>query len=518
MHNLKVLFKNNFNILLGRLSGKKKRKSTAAATALLVLGCIGIFALYTLQAYSMFNGLGKLHLEKVCVFHAILTTLAVIVIIGIMRTSANQKSNDSDFLLSLPIKKSEIIFSKTINKYLFDLFFSFVLFMPYLILYLIFAGFNTSLFVLGTIFVFLLPLLSVGISYICDFVVSRLFNKFRLGGLFKSFAIIFVFSLVMILMLLKTFTYGQANFASLDAYFADRPISNFVLSYLFSPNILNISVVLLCLLLPFVLGIVLYSLNFGKTFAAYSSNNKNLKFNSGKSSLKNLYRKELYNYANTPAYIINTIIGAIMVLVVSIYLCTLGIDGINRYLGTNFDPTLIAGLISVLLCALTATAPISASSISLEGKNIWLLKSSPINEKELLLSKILVHISILQPCIFLAFALLTGFLKLTFLQAIIILILPTLSNLILSVVGLFFNLWLPVLEFDNETKVVKQSLSVLLTMMFGILLALIPFGLYMLSNLSIATIFAITCAIYLAILITFSALLFTIGIKMFRKL
>ena len=146
MNNLGILLKNNFNILIGQIAGKKKRKSTQVATSLLILGAIGIVVLYTLQAFSMFNGLSKLSLEKVCLFHAILTTLVVICIIGIMRTSANAKTNDADFLLSLPINRRDIIISKTINKYIFDFFFAFTLFVPFLVLYQIFAGFDAKVF------------------------------------------------------------------------------------------------------------------------------------------------------------------------------------------------------------------------------------------------------------------------------------------------------------------------------------------------------------------------------------
>ena len=59
MNNLKILLKNNFLMLLGRLQGKKKRVSTNIAITLLVLGIIGILALYTLQAWSMYDALGK---------------------------------------------------------------------------------------------------------------------------------------------------------------------------------------------------------------------------------------------------------------------------------------------------------------------------------------------------------------------------------------------------------------------------------------------------------------------------
>ena len=120
MYNLRILLKNNYNLLIGRLFGKKQNVSSISATLFLVLGVLALLAMYTLQAYGMYRDLSIVHLEKVCLFHAILTSLSVIVVIGIMRYSATPKNDDTDFLLSLPIKKRDIILSKTLNKYLFD--------------------------------------------------------------------------------------------------------------------------------------------------------------------------------------------------------------------------------------------------------------------------------------------------------------------------------------------------------------------------------------------------------------
>lgn len=518
MNNLKILFKNNFNILLGTLQGKKQRKSTIVATLFLILGAIGIFALYTLQAYSMFNGLGKMHLETVCMFHAVLTTLTVLVIIGIMRTTASSRASDADFLLSLPIKKSEIIISKTVNRYLYDFCFAFLLFVPYLVLYQVFAGFSAKVFFLGLAFLFLIPFVSVSISYLFDFVISRLFNRMRLGGLFKSFVLVFVFVLIMVLMLFKTFTYGTADFANLDAYFADRPVSNLVLQFMFSPNLVNILVVVLVPVLSFVLAVSLYAFDFGKTFASYSSSKTDLKFSSGNNTLSMLYKKELYSYATTPAYIINTIIGPIMILAFGIFLSTMGYDGVCNYLGTDLDKNVLAGLFAILFSVMCATAPISACSISLEGKNMWILKSSPINEKQLFLSKMLVHFSIVEPCILLSSNVLSIFMGFDFLQFAMVFVCPTLLNLIVCTLGILLNLLFPKFDFDNPTKVVKQSLPVLLCMVFGILLSAVGFGLFKLfPSLSIGVIFAILTAIYLLIVAVLLIVVFTKGVKMFRN-
>ena len=56
----------------------------------------------------------------------------------------------------------------------------------------------------------------------------------------------------------------------------------------------------------------------------------------------------------------------------------------------------------------------------------------------------------------------------------------------------------PYSYFEDEVKVIKQSMSVLLSMVFGIIIAIIPFGIYKLfSTLSINAIFAISAGIYL---------------------
>ncbi|MDY2696536.1 MAG: hypothetical protein SOV27_05190, partial [Eubacteriales bacterium] len=78
MYNLRILLKNNYNLLIGRLFGKKQNVSSISATLFLVLGVLALLAMYTLQAYGMYRDLSIMHLEKVCLFHAILTSLSVI--------------------------------------------------------------------------------------------------------------------------------------------------------------------------------------------------------------------------------------------------------------------------------------------------------------------------------------------------------------------------------------------------------------------------------------------------------
>lgn len=295
MNNLKILLKNNFNLLLGRLQGKRKRKSTGVAIALLILGMVGIFALYSLQAWSMFVGLGKMGLGKLCVFHGIITTLTVLIVIGIMRVTGKTKGNDADFLLSLPIKKRDIIISKMMNKYLFDLFFSVVLMLPYIVLFEITAPtFSAMVLIFGLITVLFLPLLSVGVSQIMEFFVVRLFNKAKIGNILKSIIPTIIYIALMVLLLIKTNNYGSVQFDSMEAYFADRPIANQILQFIFDQKILSILVFVALTLIPITIGTILQICIYGKNFGVYTNKQTTIALKKEQKPFRHLLKKRNY--------------------------------------------------------------------------------------------------------------------------------------------------------------------------------------------------------------------------------
>lgn len=518
MNNLKILIKNNFNILAGTLQGKKKRASSIVATTFIILGALGILALCFFQAYSMFIGFAPIGLIDLCMFHAIIITIAVLVIMGVMRVSTNTKANDIDFLLALPIKKSTIVLSKLINKYLFDLFFVFLFFVPYWIFYLVYE-FSISILITSIVMTFSFPLLSVGISNIVDFVIVRLFNKFKLASLYKSFFSILLYMIIFGLMLLKTFSYSFVTADSLQSYFSDRPISNAILQFLVSTNWLNVLIVLSITILPFVLGIILYIYNLGKTFLAYQSNKTTLKFGNGKSEFGILLKKEIFTYASTPAYILNTIIGPILILALGILFVMIDPDVLQLYFGMDTSNQYFVPLVAIIFCAINSLGTISSSSISLEGKNFWILKSTPVNQKQLLLAKSLLHMIIVLPTTLISSIIISIFLRLSLINCLIIFVLPTLFIAIMAFGGVLINLFLPKFDWEEEVAVVKQSMAVLVSMIAGIIVALIPLGLYLLfDNLLILHLFLITSGIYLIILIGIIMMLFTKGTNLLSKL
>ncbi|MBE5758349.1 MAG: hypothetical protein E7345_05470 [Clostridiales bacterium] len=518
MSNLKILIKNNIDMLLSAFQGKKKRKSTSTAVALLVLIGIGLIALYSLQTWSMFNGLGNIGLQKLVLFHGIITTLTVMIVLGVMRVTGEQKHTDDDLLMSLPIKKSDIIISKSISKYLFDLFFAFVLLAPFIVMYEIYTKFSLTVTIMGIILILLFPLLSVGLSYICDFIVTRLFNRLKGSKFYKSMFAMIIFITTMSLMMIKTFGYGNVQTSSMEEYFSDRPISNTILNFITSPKFLNIIIVLLITIFVFAIGVILYSINYGKTFEKFRSSKTEISFNQS-SPFKTLYLKEIKRYFTTPAYFVNTIIGAIIPIILSVAIIIAGKEKVmGLFMGTLNGETIL-GLLALLLLGTMSLTNISSPAISLESHNLWIIKVLPIDEKHVFLSKSLLHLTIAIPSITITSILLAIALPEFIIEILIIFGLATTLSGILAFGGLFINIIFPMLNWTDETRVVKAGLSTLLGMMLGFLLTLLPLGLfYLFKNLPLVAIGLITLAVYILILGLSIWLLFSKGKKLFRKL
>ena len=67
MRNLGILLKNSFNLLVGKIRGKKNI-TTKKATVLLIVGIIALYVIYFFQAYTMVDGFHTFHVEKMALF------------------------------------------------------------------------------------------------------------------------------------------------------------------------------------------------------------------------------------------------------------------------------------------------------------------------------------------------------------------------------------------------------------------------------------------------------------------
>jgi ABC-2 type transport system permease protein len=197
------------------------------------------------------------------------------------------------------------------------------------------------------------------------------------------------------------------------------------------------------------------------------------------SIMKSLIQKEMGTFFKTPVFIINAGFSLILFLFGTIMI-SMKFDSILPVLmdpnGLNISKDFIMNhlplLVFCLLSAMAYMTSITSSVISLEGKNINILKSLPITVKTILMSKIGAALTLTTPVMVLGTILLIIRFQINWIEAILLILLSVLIPLVSHFIGLIINLKYPKLDAENPTEVVKQSMSSLVSVMLGMVLAI----------------------------------------------
>ena len=285
---------------------------------------------------------------------------------------------------------------------------------------------------------------------------------------------------------------------------------------------------LLINIIPFILFILLGGKYYFKIIS--TSNNNTSKKSKNKKELfkkntpiKALTIKELKRYFSSPVYMFNTIFGLLLILVITILLCIKGNSIINTLLsneevgGINISLPLLYYILVLFSCLMTS---VTSSSISLEGKTINITKSLPISEKDILKSKIIYPYIIELPFIlvsellfFIVFKVNIAYILLIFSMSIIIV---TLS----SIIGIIINLKYPKMNASNDTEVVKQSMSSMISLFInmGIIIISLILGTLLYNKINTYILLIIHILILLFITIILYIILMNRGTKEYKSI
>ena len=127
-----LLIKTYFLIFLGNLKNKKNPKNIGGTIAIIFIS-LTMIATFTFTAVSTTSQFLKLSeelpgSEEMAMFSNVIIGLLLIVLFTVMRSIYPPKTKDEELLLSLPYSKTQIILSKAIYNYLFDVLFIFYFF------------------------------------------------------------------------------------------------------------------------------------------------------------------------------------------------------------------------------------------------------------------------------------------------------------------------------------------------------------------------------------------------------
>lgn len=414
-------------------------------------------------------------------------------------------AKDNDMLLAMPVPPSSILVSRLAGVYVMGLMYELIVMIPTLIVYFIFSQPNAA----GVIFSILIPLiLSVVVltlSCILGWVVAKISTKIKHKN---------IITVVLSLIFLAIYYYVYAKAYSMLQVILENPevTGNKVKSILYpfyhmglasQGNVLSMLIFTAITAAFFFIVYIVLSHSFLKLATASNGTpkakykEKALKANSvGKALLK----KEMRRFTGSATYMLNCGLGIVLMIIVGVVILIknrLVYETVYGMFGEyeDFIPLMAAALI----CMITSMNDISAPSVSLEGKSIWLLQSLPVSPWQALRAKIMLHLILtLIPSLILGVCL-SIVLRVSIPAAVLILTTVTLFVLFSDLVGLSLNLKMPNLKWTNETVPVKQSMSVMITLFGGWAVVLALGAIYFaLFNYVTATVYFIIVCVLLA--------------------
>ena len=229
-----------------------------------------------------------------------------------------------------------------------------------------------------------------------------------------------------------------------------------------------------------------------------------------------LLERERTRYFSLPVYLTNTACG-LLFAAVFVLLVVLMSDKITPYIYqlAEYFQVPFADYDVLFIYAFSILTTISCTtyvSISIEGKQIEILKSLPIAAKCLFRVKLLHHLSMSVPTIFVLNTIMALYLQWSFPKAMLGYAFPLLCSVLIGMIGYILNLIFPNFEWENVTHIIKQSLiGVVVTCGTAyLLLRFFPSALFMGSWLA--------CAIILLLLLTMVAWVDKKGQHLYQEL
>ena len=468
-----VLTRLGFQSLLLRSSGgaRSKRKKLRVTTALGAAALIALIGLYLSGVYSwmLLEVLAPIHMESLLFMFMGLASL----VMGVMYTAFAVKNtvyggDDNDLLLSMPVSSTTLMLSRVAAIYAESFLFSFFILVPAGVACAIVsktgAGRTVGFWVRMLIATVTLPmldtalslLLGAGIAALSTRVTKKSIGQTLVMGLYL--AVIFYFSFNISGMIEKLALNAMKVRTALGAA---RPVAWLADGILSSwGDILRFA--LLCVAAMAVAVLVLGALyrKAVSAFAAQSARNDyRLSGQRAAGQVKALLGKEARRFFGSAMYFWNAALGTVMLAAGSIALVVKRADVMPLLRMMEIDDMRILPLIGMGIVGFClSTTLIAAPSVSLEGRNLWVLREAPVTTRTLLRIKTGFELMAVLPSIALTMVCvaLSGLLSAT--ECLTLAVFALVFAVGHAAFGMLMGLRFARLDAPNEAVVIKRSL------------------------------------------------------------
>jgi len=476
----KLQLQNLYGLNVFRYTKDKKKKKTTIG-----LGVVWVLLIVMIATYIGGAAFAYVYLGMAEIVPAYLIMLASMVILAFAIFKAGSvifQENAYDILCSLPVSQTAIVVSRFLRMYVENLLLTLLVMVPGIVVYGVMVKPALSFYLIGAVVTVFVPLIPITIATFFGALVTAISSRMKHKSLVS--AVLSVGLVIAIMASTGTVSTMEEEF-SIEMLQNMSEIVTQAIGDIYPPAIWlgnamvkgDILTGLLCVLgglVAFMVTIALISVKFHEIcrglYGTHAKHNYKMEQLKKNSVLGTLYKREMKRYFASSIYVQNTIVGPVMAIIFAVAVLGVGLDTIQQTMEIPID---IAGAVPILLAGIFAVMTTTCTSISMEGKEWWIVKSLPIRTKDLLDSKLLFGLSLYLPFWLVSEILLIIALRPSFMELVWLVLLSLILILFSQVVGLTANLKMPVFDWENEVSVVKQSASAALGGLGGFVVVLV---------------------------------------------
>ena len=465
---------------------EKKRKAFLGATLLIVALILGGYLASGAYALTIL-GAG----DKIPMLYSLLSCIFILMF-GAFKAKANlYREKDLAFLASLPVKSLPIVTTRLIRSYAENALLNVLLILPAFLLSGILGNHGIAFFLNLALALLILPVFPTALTAWFGILISAVTARNRHKVLTETALALILGIGAMILPIfflphgssddLQLIFSGNATSAEVtrelslqvtkafEDFEADFPIARHWGSLFLGENLGGFLLYGLASLILFFLTALVIGKNFFTISAKLFPQTEHREFHvteiQSRTVLTALIQKEARRYFSCGIYVTNTIFGPVLGVVFAI---SLGFfDPMTLFPGAENLPLELnpqAG-IPFLLGMIFSLMTLTASSISMEGKNWWILQSLPVSTKDVMHAKLLFNFLFLAPFYVLSEIILLFTVQANLLERLWLLLVPAAAILFSVTFGLLINKKLPKFQWESATEVVKQSAATGISML-----------------------------------------------------
>lgn len=495
---LKILLKIRLKALADSLFNRRRRGAKGNGKAMKIL--LVFLLIYFVAAFGGMFGLMFYSMYEP--FHMIEMGWLYYSMLGVMATmlcfmgsvfftqSTLYDAKDNELLFSMPIRPSAILGSRMALLLLINYAYSMLLTLACGIVRCIVAPVTAAGVIRYVIAALLLPLLPSTLSCVVGYLIALIISRVRNKNII-SMVLSLVFLGIYFAVCFNMQSYIErlvANGAAIGAAIQKALPPFYAMGLaLDEGNWLQLLFYALWCLVPFAAVYWALSRSFIR-IATDKHSAKKVKYQARAMRASSvrwaLTRKELLHLGNSSPYMLNGCMGSILALAIAVLVAIKGesiIQGLTSIYASGLGIDVhqyVMPLACLIECLTLSMTIISAPSISLEGKNLWVLQSAPISAGDVLFAKTLTHIIVAGSSALISSLVLSVALPMTAGEIALMFALPLTLTVFMALLGVTMNLRWPRFDYTNETYVIKQSASVTVTMFSGMGVVMLPCLLY----------------------------------------